>query len=266
SAEPAGDPLLLARSNEVLQIGGEPFAAARAAAVWLRASAHAYDDKAAFDVVALQIAVGDVQTATTLRASIEPMVHLRAPMPHRLAVAYALSRPPEVVVEQRAQWGSDAGFGAHVALALAFELARRPKTEPVAVSFPGIPEWQLVRAASGATAEAVPLADPVLAEVLRLHADGRLPRAALRTSLEDALWRHDGHPRLVPFELERLLVRDLLLSGSDPGTKYQPNLRSEKRYAPTGMGRDEEFFRIAVALFDFLAKVRSPMPAEHRLP
>jgi hypothetical protein len=202
-----------------------------------------------------------------LRSAIDPVIHLRATMPHRLAVAYALSRPPAVVVEQRAQWGSDGKIAAHVALALAFVIARDPNPQPITTALPAVAEWQLVRAASGATVEtAVPIADPVLREVLRLHADGRLPRAALRQALEEALWRHDGHPRLVPFELERLLVRDLLLSGSDPGTKYQPNLRSEKRYAPTGMGRDEEFFRIAVVLFDFLAKTRAPMPAEHRLP
>jgi hypothetical protein len=124
-----------------------------------------------------------------------------------------------------------------------------------------------VRAASGARATGDgTVADPQLQASLELCRQGRLPRGALRTHLEEAMWRAGSHPRLAPFELERALVRDLLLSGSNPGNKYQMLVRLHQRYSPSGMDRNDPFFALAVPVFDFLAKPRSPMPAEHRLP
>jgi len=71
---------------------------------------------------------------------------------------------------------------------------------------------------------------------------------------------------LAAWEQERLLLRDLLLVGSNlGGGKYLGHVRPEQRYRPTGIGPDDVFFDVAVPLFEFLAHPRSPMPPEHRL-
>jgi hypothetical protein len=261
------DPALLTRAGEVMNLGGDPMAAARSAAVWLRSSAHDLREQGQpLDVSLLQIATGDLQTAALLRGWLGPTAQPRDQTPQRLAVAYALTHPTEDVLAERVQWATDGKIAAPIALALAFRLAGHVKVEPVNLQVPGLVEWQFVRAASGATVDpAMTVNDPALAALLPLYAEGRVPRAALRRALEECLWRLGHHPRLAPFELERTLVRDLLLAGSDPGGKYLLRLRQEQRYAPTGMDRDDPFYAVAVALYDFLAKPRGPMPAEHRL-
>lgn len=133
---------------------------------------------------------------------------------------------------------------------------------------PGLPEWSFVRAASGASVERDAVCDdPRLQTALQLLADGRLEPAALQDLLEETLWRWGSHPRIAAWQLERLLVRDLLLAGSNTGgAKYQPAVRPDLRYSPSGMDRNDSFFPVAVDLFDFLWRPRAPMPAEFRLP
>ena len=109
--------------------------------------------------------------------------------------------------------------------------------------------------------------DPQLQTALELVADGRMPRAALRQVLEEALWRWGSHPGLAPWQHERLLVRDLLLSGSNAGGgKYQAHVQPDRRYYPTGLDRNDGFFVVAVALYEFMIRPRAPLPPEHRLP
>ena len=110
------------------------------------------------------------------------------------------------------------------------------------------------------------LDDPPLQAAVELAAAGRLPRAVMRNLLEEALWRWGSHPGLGMWENERMLLRDLVLVGSSSGGgKYQPQVRPHERYRPQGLGPDDPFFDIAVALYDFTSKPRPPMPPEYRL-
>ncbi|MFY9344751.1 MAG: hypothetical protein WAT39_19825, partial [Planctomycetota bacterium] len=244
------------------------FDAARTTAVWLRAVAR--DLRAEGERLAvplLQVATGDLGSASVLQAWLGPLPQPRDEAPHRLAVAWAVARRPEVVIAERQQWLADGRIASHVAIALAWALARAPVPAPVDVRVPELPEWDLVRTASGAAADGDgTCGDPRVQAMVELCRQGRLSRPALRIQLEEALWRGGGHPRLAPFELERALLRDLLLAGSNPGVKYQAHLRQDLRYSPGGMDRNDGFFAIAVAAWDFLEKPRSPMPPEHRLP
>ena len=80
-----------------------------------------------------------------------------------------------------------------------------------------------------------------------------------------ALWRWGSHPRIGPWRAERELIRDLLLVGSRAGTRYQPELPSHLRYFATGLDRDDAFFDLASALYEFTARQRTSVPSEHRL-
>jgi hypothetical protein len=73
-------------------------------------------------------------------------------------------------------------------------------------------------------------------------------------------------PGLGTWENERLLLRDLILVGSSSGGgKYQPQVRPHERYRPQGLGPDDPFFTVAVALYDFTSRPRLPLPPEYRL-
>jgi hypothetical protein len=261
--------LWLGRATEVMAMPGDAMVAARAVAVWLRAKEHDLRaDGAPLPVPLLQVATGDLGTATLLQAWLGPMPHPRdSDAPHRLAVAYALSRRNDVVLAERDQWLADKRVAKYIAIALAWSLAGTVNATPIDVHVPELAEWDFVRAATGARVDGEAVCDdPQLQALLALCRDGRIARPALRIHLEEALWRAGCHPRWGPFELERALLRDLLLSGSNPGGKYQSSVRQDLRYSPGGMDRNDTFFAIAVAAFDFLSKPRSPMPPEHRLP
>jgi hypothetical protein len=93
-----------------------------------------------------------------------------------------------------------------------------------------------------------------------------MPREVMRGVLEEVMWKWGSHPGLGAWELERQLIRDLLLVGSNiGGGKYQPHVRPEQRYRAAGIGPDAVFFEIAVAWFDFSAQPRGAPPAEYRL-
>jgi hypothetical protein len=187
--------------------------------------------------------------------------------PHRLAVAYALVRPVEEVIAARAVWSSDERIREHIAVALAWRLGQLEQV-PMVEPLPAVAAWQIVQWLGGGQIDRPDFGtDPVLRSTLPLLAEGRLARRALRQTLEETLWRWGSHPGLAVWEQERRLVRDLLLAGSNRGGgKYQPHAPPDQRYFPTGLDRNDEFFTIAVALYDFLQQPRLPMPPELRLP
>ncbi|MBL9078636.1 MAG: hypothetical protein JNL08_14090 [Planctomycetes bacterium] len=259
---------LLQRARERMALTGDQNAPVRAAAAWYRLRAGDLRQEGArpeWDL--LQILVAESDGARRLRGWLGPVPQPRDEQPARLAVAYVLSRQPAEVVADRESWAGDARIRAHVAVALAWRLTGETDPKPIAEDLTTVPEWAFVRWASGATVQPVPaLDDGPLLTAAQLMAGERLPRAALRQVLEDTLWRWGSHPGLSAWEQERLLVRDLLLVGSNTGGgKYAPHVRPTQIYRPTGIGRDDEFFTVAVALHEFLGRPRLPIPAEHRL-
>lgn len=261
---------LLDRATEVMALRDEAMAPARGAATWLRSTAgDLRPDGEKPDAQQLRIAVANVATAELLRTWLPVEPHPRDRAPQRLAVAYALSRPVAEVLADRALWIGNADIGKHVAIALAWQmLGSKGSGVTVDVAVPELPEWSFVRAAAGAAIDrSIVPEDGKLQSALNLFADGRLDRAVLRDLLEETLWRWGSHPQWAVWELERRLVRDVLLAGSDPGgAKYQPGVPPNARYSPSGLDRDDEFFAIAVEAYEFLLTPRAPIPAEHKLP
>lgn len=261
-------------AREVLAGKGRTTDDGRAAAAWLCArSGMLQPDGQALDLRVLSVAVADPATAQRFAAQLGPVAQPRDPEPRRLAVAYALTRPIQGIVDQRAEWAADANISSHIALALAWRLLGPGAGEPIQPVVANVPEWAFVRWASGAGWESQHrFEDPSLQMAAHLCAEvdgkgqSRISRAALRERIEQSLWLRGSHPGLVPWRQERLMVRDLLLVGSNcGGGKYQSLVRLDRRYFPTGLDRDDVFFPIAVDLFDFLSVPRLPIPAEYRL-
>lgn len=262
------EPDLLLRARERLALAGQQDGAVRAAAALLLLRAgELRADGPRPDWEFLQVATADADGARRLRRWLGPVPEPRDEEPRRLAVAYVLSREPAEVVADRAAWSADPRVRREVAVALAFRLLADPTPAPIDVELAEPAEWTFVRWASGLPIDrVVTIEDPALQVAARLLVAGRLPRAALQKALEDALWRWGSHPVLSVREQERLLLRDLLLVGSNTGGgKYVPHVRRTRIYRPTGIGPDDEFFDVAVALHDFLARPRLPIPAEYRL-
>lgn len=260
---------LLERARKLVRMQGEEMAATRAAAAWLLAVADELRPEGPrLPVPLLRVATSHAPTATRLSAWLEPTAQPRDEAPERLAVVYAWTAPPATVVAQRDQWSTNPDIARHIAVALALRLLGGGAPSPaIDVAVAGLPEWAFVRAASGARFERdTTCADERLQATLQLLADGRLEPPALALVLEEALWRWGSHPQTTPWELERLLVRDLLLAGSNSGgAKYQSAVRPDLRYSPSGMDRNDSFFPIAVKLFDFCWRPRAPLPPECRL-
>lgn len=259
---------LLELARPLAAHGTEARGSLHSAAVWCLARHAAIQaDGPRLDWQLLQVAAADQHTSEVLAAWFGPKPLPRDERPERLAVSYALSRPLQTVIDERSVWGTEASVRAHIAVALAHRLLGGHATAPIDATMPGLAEWQFVRFAVGAPIERGNLPeDPHLRVALQLASDGRMPRAALRTALEEALWRWGSHPGLVAWRLERTLVRDLLLSGSNlGGGKFLPHVRPDLRYTPGGLDRKDAFFEVAVALFEFLSVPRAPVPAEHRL-
>jgi len=256
------------RGRELMALPGDQHAAVRAAAALFRLRAGDLRlEGARPDWRLLQVAVAETAGARLLRNWLGPVPQPRDEEPTRLAVSYVLSRDPSEVVADRVSWAAVPRIRQHVAVALAWRLLGDVAGPPIDVEVPGVPEWVLVRWASGVAIDREVLLDDVPLQVaVRLAAAGRLPRPAMRDALEGALWRWGSHPGLGLWEHERLLLRDLLLVGSNTGGgKYVPHVRREQRYRPTGIGPDDVFFDVAVALHDFLSRPRLPIPPEHRL-
>ncbi len=260
--------VLLTRARDLMALPGDQFAAVRAAAATFRARARDLRaDGPRPDWRMVQAMAIDVAGARALADWLGAGAQPRDEEPQRLAVAYVLSRDTDQVVAERGTWGADTRIAKHVAIALAWRLLGETAPSSIELQVPAAPEWAFVRWATGASIDAAgQIEDPQLRVALGLALNGRIGRDALRTALEDALWRWGSHPAQAVVEQERLLVRDLLLVGSNlGGSKYVPHIVTEQRYRPTGIGPDATFFRIAVAAYDFLARPRGPVPAEHRL-
>lgn len=260
-------PTLLDRAADVLGRLEDEFADARAAAILLRARAGLLDPAARRpDWRLLQVAVSAPGNVAALRRWLQPTPLAQDQQPGRLAVAYALVQPVGEIVDARAAWGADARIRRPIALALALRLTTE-QGPPIAVDLPEVPEWSFVRWASGGPFDAATRCeDPRLDALAALVADGRARVPVVRDALEEALWRFGCHPGIAAWEQERRLLRDLLLVGSKHGGgQYQPSLRPDERYFPTGLDRNDEAFRILVTLFDLLFEPRCPIPPELRL-
>lgn len=257
---------LLAHARDVLAMSGEVHATARAAAALVLGRAAAFDRDVRPDWHVLQLFAGDRRAAASVPQWLSAAPNPLADDPTRLAVEYVLSRDVEAVIAERAQWGAAPTVRTHVALALAWRLCEAAAPTPIDWSLAEVPEWYLVRWASGvrATPDAE-IADPVLAQAARLAAQDRLPRDVARRLFEEALWRLGSHPGLGLWQAHRDLVRDLVLSGSVPGSRYQIGLPDHQRYVPGGLRHEDDFFEVAVEAFEFLSRRVPPIPAECRL-
>ncbi len=214
----------------------------------------------------LQAMAGDGAAAQTLASWLPPQPQPLDEEPGRLAVAYVLSRPIATVVADRTQWGSDARVRRLVAVALAHRLLGEDSPTPIDAALPSLAEWSLVQWASGGTVRRErPSEDAQIEAALGLAAAGRLPRAAARAVLEEALWRWGAHPGRSAVEAEQRLVRDLLLLGSGIGGKFAPHLPNHQVYLPGGIDKDHAFFEVAIPLWEFMSRPRLPLPPEHRL-
>ncbi|MGE3171045.1 MAG: hypothetical protein AB7O97_00365 [Planctomycetota bacterium] len=267
-SRPAVDSDVVARARELLNASGPQHRTTREAAALVlgRAGAVSADQFGGVDRRLLQWFAADADSARQLARWLEPAPQLLDADLSRLAVEYVLGRGVEAVLEDRAAWSGDLAIRRHVAIALAWRLCAAPATVPIDWSLDGVPEWFFVRWASGAT---IPkdrtIDDPELDRAAVLAADGRLPRAAARRLLEEALWRWGSHPGLGLWEAQRWLLRDLLLSGSLPGHRYEVGLPDHLRFLPAGLGDENDFFVVAVDLYEFLRAPTLPIPEECRL-
>ncbi|MBX3465034.1 MAG: hypothetical protein KF830_17840 [Planctomycetes bacterium] len=257
----------LQRARDLSAWPGEAFAAVRCAALLYRLRAQdQVADGPRPDWRLLHQAVVDRAAAVAVRGWLTAAPQPRDEEPARLAVAYVLSREPAEVVAEQAVWSAAPRVRRHVAIALAWRLLGEPPAAPIELDLPGVPEWVFVRLAGGARPAVPVLDDAPLQLAARLAAADRLPPAALRAALEDALWRWGSHPGLGAWEQERLLLRDLLLVGSlVGGGRYVPHVRPEQRYRASGIAPDDVFYEVASSLHDFLVRPRLPIPAECRL-
>lgn len=257
------------RALALRQERGEGFEGVRQAANWLLAGLSDPTVAAArLDDESLAILVGDRAMRARLAPSIESARAARAePLPV-LAVAHALECPLDVAVATREAWATGPGGGAAV-LALAFRLlVRAEASTPALPAWSAVPEWAVARAAAGGGESAFPgLADAKLAHAATAFASGRLPPSAFADAIELAVWRAGAHPGAVARRLERDFLRDLVLAGSqEGGGKYQPHVPPAQRYFCPGLGRDEPWFRVAIAFHEWNHVPRGAVPAAVRWP
>ena len=222
-------------------------------------------DRAPLGWELLKLAVSQPASAAALRGQLRPSRFARDPEPGRLAAAYALYAPLAEVLAAAAEWSRDQVVRRHLALALALRLCTLDAPPPIETEL-DFPEWSLVVWASGGTPQpAAPFEDERLAALAEVLAAGRASKESVRAELELVLWRLGSHPGIGPWELERQLVRDLLLVGSRAGGKYRPEVPLHQRYFPTGLDREDPFFDVAVALYEFAGRRTGPVPAQLRL-
>jgi len=268
-AEAAPSSAMVDRARELLASPGESNATLRDAAALMLGAADAVraDGQSRPEWRLLQMHAMDARAAVALQSWLQAQPQpLDEPAWPRLSVAYALGRPIDRVVADRAAWGGVAAVRSHVALALAMRVCAESRPEPIEASMPELPEWAFVRWASGAAfPQGVRLSDPILQQAASMAQEDRLPRESARRLFEDTLWRWGSHPGLALWSAQRDLVRDLLLAGSLPGNRYAIGLPDHLRYLPAGLGNENDFFGIAVEAWEFLKTPTLPIPAECRL-
>ncbi|MFN3240516.1 MAG: hypothetical protein ACE37K_03280 [Planctomycetota bacterium] len=262
------EPTLLQPARDLLRVTDARQFDEREAAMLLLARAGRLDaGSPPLDWRMLHLAASQSASRPVLRKWLKPTPPALDERPARLGVAYALWMPIDEVVRQREVWGADERIRTDVAVALALRLCLQRVERPIRVGLEGVPEWSFVVWASGGGYPRVGVpADPRLAELAGLVADGRASRRTVREELELRLWRWGTHPGIAPWRAERELIRDLMLVGSKPGGgKYRPQIKTHLRYFPTGLDRDDGFFEIAVELYEFLDRPVGPVPSEYRL-
>lgn len=245
---------------------GDGAVAIRRAALWWQAragDAEAWLERP--DDEALAILVGEPAARARLRSWLASPPQARTNPVPAIVVAQAMACPLTELVATREGWAVAAEHRAGVLV-----LAMRALTEgglPCPPAWPAVSEWALVRLACGSGDQRLPpLADANLARAAAAFATGRLPAADFADALELAVWRAGAHPGLAPWRLERDFLRDLVLAGSqEGGGKYQPHVPPSQRYFATGLGRDEPWFRVAVAFFEWHGRLRGTVPAALRL-
>lgn len=271
------DPKAVALARFVMDRRGESHRAAReAAALVLSRTGQVSPGGARPPLQQLQLLAAEPQSARKLREWLPPVPELLGEDPRRLAVLYVMSRDLAEVLANHEQWSAEESVRRHVAVAVALRLAGLAPEELSAPQTPldrelrGLPEWWFARWAAGVPVRpdspAIAALEPTLQAAARLAADGRLPRAAARTVLEETLWRWGSHPGLGLHDVHRRLVCDLMITGSNRGGQYQPGVPQFERYLPGGLGTEHVFFEVASELFDFLSRPVPPIPAECRLP
>lgn len=214
----------------------------------------------------LQALAGDANAAQDVAGWLGPVPQPLDEEPSRLAVAYVLGRPLDVVVAERQQWGNDPKVRRIVAVALAFRMLAEEPPARFEAALANLPEWGFVRWAAGLPFGRERAGEDAQLEALAALAEaGRLPRAAARLALEEVLWRWNAHPGRTAWEAQQRLVRDLLLLGSGPGSKFAPHVPNHQLYLPAGIDKDHVFFEIAVPLWEFMSRPRLPLPPEARL-
>ena len=261
--------VLVERARELVQAPSDQNATLREAAALLLAAADAVrtEGQPRPEWRLLQLYASDPRAATSIRAWLPAVPQpLDEPAWARLAVAYVLSRSVDAVVADRAVWGAIPEVRRHVAIALAMRACSEPSPSPVRSTLADLPEWAFVRWATGADVQpGATVEDATLQQAFVLMLDGRMPREGARAIFEDALWRWGSHPGLGLQAAQQDLLRDLMLSGSLPGNRYQVGLPDHLRYLPAGLGNENDFFGLAVEVFEFLRTPTLPIPGECRL-
>lgn len=175
-----------------------------------------------------------------------------------------LARLDAVSPQWNALRGGDPRVTRAVALGLAWrfladgrrdaEWARAPG------SLDGVPEQAWIAWALGAEPavdEFLDFDDPQLTSLYQLAREDRLAASAARDQIEESLWRSGAHPQLTLREMERELVRDLLLRG---GRLFDGD------YLPRGIDRsDANFFPIGDDYYQFTQTPTQPPPSRWRL-
>lgn len=257
------------RASALLQERGEAFQSTRQAAAWLLASAGEPTlATTRLDDDVLAVLVGDrlmrARIAPTLATARSPRAG-PAPM---LAVARVLESPIDAAIATRQEWASGAD-GRVAVLALAFRIAVGGQRAQAGLpNWPEVPEWAIAQAAAGSGATQFPgVTDAHVARAASAFTRGALPAAAFADALELAAWRAGAHPGLVASSLERDLLRDLVLAGSqEGGGRYQPHVPPQQRYFCNGLGKDDPWFHVAIAFLEWSATPRGPVPAAVRWP
>lgn len=284
-------------AKDLLRDTSARLAASHAAAILLRARAGVLDPRGDRpDWRLLQLCASQSASREVLRDWLPATALPRDEEPARIAVAYALWQPVDKILKEHKQWSVDKRIRSHVAVALAFRMAAgsgntsgsgngdsatgnsatgtngSPSNNDsgaerrVTLRLPEVPEFRFVVWASGGEfGSGLPCEDPNLQRLCDLVAAGRASRAVVRRTMEEALWRWGSHPGMGPWREERLLIRDLLLAGSDPGLRYPSHLRPSQRYFATGLDKGDSFYTVAFELFEFLERPVTPVPFEYRL-
>jgi hypothetical protein len=216
----------------------------------------------------LEALVATPEGAAAVHGWLDPVKNPMDDEPLRLLSAYVYSRSIAEVLADQEQWLTSPVARRVVTLTLALRLlAENASATTLPSAMPAdLPEWFWVMWAAGQKPPRPSSRgeDSVLDQAVELALDNRLPRATARTLLEEALWRGDAHPGLTTWRAFRALVRDLLLTGSNPGVKYAPTVL--QRYHAQGPGPENVLFEVAVEYWDFTNRPVPPLPPECRLP